>query len=119
MSSYFIYLIFVFIGLIAAASLSQFLFLFYSKKPTIHLLMFILGILASLYLYYSTLMHNTTEIRELSRLLKLNVSYYLIEMSVLIWILFLYNGLKFKKLFYSLLGIIVILLLFNLIYPLG
>jgi PAS domain S-box-containing protein len=81
--------------------------------------MFILGIFASLLLYNANLLHSTTDIQEIYRLTKLNVSYYLIAMSVLIYILFLYNGQKFIKIFFSSLFIILITFIINLILPHG
>ena len=113
------WLYYVLIGLIAAASLSQLLFLYFSKKPTIHLLMFILGIFATLSLYNSTLIHNATDLQELSGSAKISVSYYLIEMALLIWILFIYNGQKIKKVFYSALAIILFSLIINITLPNG
>ena len=112
-------LYYVLIGLIAASSLSQLLFLFFSKKPWIHLLMFLLGIFAALSLYNSALLHSTVEIQKISRLGKLSVSYYLFQMALLIWILFLYNGQKIKKVFYGCLAIVLISLVINLTLPYG
>ena len=119
MSTYYTYLSFVFIGLIIATSISQLILFFFSKKKLIHLLMFILGIIATLSLYNSSMMHITTDIQELRGSIKSNVSYYLIEMALLIWILFLYNGQTIKIVFYTSLVIISISLIINLTLPFG
>ncbi len=117
LSIYYILSLFI-VGIYIASTFNQ-VFLFYFKKSRLHLLMVALGIVASLNLYNSLLLHETRNVQEFSALLKLNVAYYLVSMVLLVWILFIYCGKHFRWMFNAMVVFSLSIFVLNLALPHG
>ena len=117
--SFYLIISFVFIGIFIAFSLGQLFLYWFDNKEKLYLLIASLGVISSTYLFLSVILHTTTELSDVSSLLKWQVNMYFIGMGLLCSIINDINRRHYNKLFHGVLIFVGLLTITNTFLPNG